>query len=259
MADDEAKHAVVTGASKGIGLAVATALREEGYHVVAGARTISAELNEITPLAVPVDLSTPEGPGYLIDTALAELGGIDLLVNNVAGTTGPHPRGFLSVTDDDWRHTLDLTLLSAIRASRAALPSILDRHGHIINIGSINSRRPAPHLVDYSAAKAALANLGKALAEEFGPHGIRVNTISPGPVRTAVWTEPGSTGDALATQAGISREEFLKALPATVGMSTGRITEPAEIAAMVVFLASGTAPNINGADLVIDGGMRKEL
>ncbi|MFC4008490.1 SDR family NAD(P)-dependent oxidoreductase [Nonomuraea purpurea] len=259
MADDKARNAVVTGAGKGIGLAVATALRDEGYRVAAGARTISAELEEVATLAVPVDLSTPDGPGHLIDATLAELGGIDLLVNNVAGTTGPHPRGFLSVTDDDWRHALDLTLLAAVRASRAALPSLLDRRGHIINIGSINSRRPAPHLVDISAAKAALANLGKALAEEFGRRGVRVNTISPGPVRTAVWTEPGSTGDALAAQAGMSREEFLESLPDALGMSTGHITEPSEIAALVVFLASGKAPNINGSELVIDGGMRKEL
>jgi NAD(P)-dependent dehydrogenase (short-subunit alcohol dehydrogenase family) len=259
MADDKTKNAVVTGASKGIGLAVATALRDEGYQVVAGARTISTELRQITPFAISVDLSTPGGPGYLIDTAMAELGGIDLLVNNVAGTTGPHPNGFLSVSDDDWQHALDMTLFSAIRASRAALPSIVERNGHIINIGSINARRPAPHLVDIAATKAALANLGKTLAEEFGPHGVRVNTISPGPVRTAVWTEPGSTGDILAKRAGISREKLLDALPATVGMSTGHITEPAEIAALVVFLVSGKAPNINGSDLVIDGGLRKEL
>lgn len=255
----EDKNAVVTGASKGIGLAVTTALRDQGYRVVACARSVSAELAGIASLAVAADLGAPDGPGRLIDAALAELGGIDLLVNNVAGTTGPHPGGFLSVTDDDWRHALDLTLLSAVRASRAALPSLLERGGQIINIGSINARRPAPHLVDIAAAKAALASLGKALAEEFGPRGVRVNTISPGPVRTSVWTEPGSTGDALAARAGLSREEFLDVLPATLGMSTGRITEPSEIAALVVFLAGGSASNINGADLVIDGGMRKEL
>ena len=253
------KNAVVTGASKGIGLAVARALRDEGYRVVAGARTISAHLRRVTTFAVSVDLSTPGGPAYLIDSAMAELGGIDLLVNNVAGTTGPHPDGFLSVSDDDWRHALEVTLFSAIRASRAALPSIVERNGHIINIGSVNARRPAPHLVDICAAKAALTTLGKALAEEFGPRGVRVNTISPGPVRTAVWTEPGSTGDLLATRAGITREQFLDALPAAIGMSTGHITEPAEIAALVVFLASGRAPSINGSDLVIDGGLRKEV
>ncbi|WP_433435500.1 SDR family oxidoreductase [Nonomuraea sp. CA-141351] len=252
------RNAVVTGAGKGIGLAIVTALRDEGYRVVAGARTISSELRQVTPFAVSVDLRTPSGPAHLIDTAMAELGGIDLLVNNVAGTTGPHPGGFLSISDDDWQHALDLTLLSAVRASRAALPSIVERKGHIINIGSVNARRPAAHLTDISAAKAALASLGKALAEEFGPQSVRVNTISPGPVRTAVWTEPGSTGDALAKKAGISREELLDSLPAALGMSTGHITEPAEIAALVVFLASGKAPNINGSDLVIDGGLRKE-
>jgi NAD(P)-dependent dehydrogenase (short-subunit alcohol dehydrogenase family) len=257
MTDD--KNAVVTGASKGIGLAVVTALRNAGYQVVAGARTISAELRDITPFAVSVDLSTSGGPGRLIEVAMAKLGGIDLLVNNVAGTAGPHPGGFLAVSDHAWQHALDMTLFSAIRASRAALPSLVERGGHIINIGSVNARRPAPHLVDISAAKAALATLGKALAEEFGPRGVRVNTISPGPVRTAVWTEPGSTGDLLANRAGISREQLLERLPATTGMSTGHITEPAEIAALVVFLASGKAPNINGSDIVIDGGLRKEL
>ncbi|MET7335715.1 SDR family oxidoreductase [Nonomuraea sp. NPDC005650] len=259
MADGKARNAVVTGASKGIGLAVASALHDEGYRVVAGARTISPELGKVTALAVPVDLGAPDGPPRLIDAALTALGGIDVLVNNVAGTTGPHPHGFLSVTDEDWRHALDLTLLAAVRATRAALPSIIERGGHIINIGSINARRPVPHLVDISAAKAALANLGKSLAEEFGGRGVRVNTISPGPVRTAVWTEPGGTGDALAARAGIPREEFLQSLPGVLGMSTGHITEPREIAALVVFLASGKAPNINGSELVIDGGMRKEL
>lgn len=256
---EKGKNAVVTGASKGIGLAVARALAVDGYRVVAGARTISAELKEVTSLAFPVDLTTPEGPGYLIDTALTELGGIDLLVNNVGGSSGPRTGGFLSVTDDDWRHTLDLTLLSAVRATRAALPSILERRGHVVNIGSVNSRLALPRLVDYAAAKAALANLGKALAEEFGPRGVRINTISPGPVRTSVWTEPGGSGDALAKQAGMSLEEFVEGIPAAVGLSTGRLAEPEEVAALVLFLASGKAPNISGSDLVIDGGMLKEI
>jgi NAD(P)-dependent dehydrogenase (short-subunit alcohol dehydrogenase family) len=167
MADD--KNAVVTGASKGIGLAVATALRDEGYRVVAGARTISTQLSEITPFAISVDLSTPGGPGYLIEAAMAELGGIDLLVNNVAGTTGPHPDGFLSISDDDWQHALDMTLFSAIRASRAALPSIVERNGHIINIGSVNSRRPAPHLADISAPKRRWPTSARPLRRNSAP------------------------------------------------------------------------------------------
>ncbi|MBF6176478.1 SDR family oxidoreductase [Nocardia blacklockiae] len=254
----ENKIAVVTGASKGIGLAVTEALLAEGYRVVAGARTISPELRLLTPHTLAVDLATPGGPADLVAVASA-LGGIDLLVNNVGGTSGPHPGGFLAVTDEDWLHTLEATLFSAIRASRAALPSLVERGGQIITIGSVNARRPAPHLVDLAAAKAALLTLGKALAEEFGPRGVRVNTVSPGPVRTAVWTEPGSTGDTLARQRGLSQDELLDTLPAAFGMSTSRIAEPAEIAALVAFLASGKAPNIHGADLVVDGGLRKEI
>ncbi|RZQ60835.1 SDR family NAD(P)-dependent oxidoreductase [Amycolatopsis suaedae] len=251
------RNAVVTGASKGIGLATARALADEGYRVVAGARTISAELKEVTPHAVPVDLTTAEGPARLVGTALTELGGIDLLVNNVGGTR-PRTEGFLAATDDDWQYTLDLTLFSAVRATRAALPSLVERRGQVVNIGSVNSRKSAPHLLAYSAAKAALASFGKGVAEEFGPRGVRVNTISPGPVRTAVWTQPDGTGDVLARQAGLPVEEFLTTFPAKIGMSTGQMTEPEEVAALVVFLASGKAPNINGSDLVIDGGMLKE-
>ncbi|MEU8825750.1 SDR family oxidoreductase [Streptomyces sp. NPDC048636] len=252
------KFAVVTGASKGIGLAVVRALADDGYRVAAGARTISAELKDSAALAVEVDLATPDGPGRLVDAALSEFTAIDLLVNNVGGA-GPRPDGFLSASDEDWQRTFDLTLWSAVRATRAALPSIVKRRGHVVNIGSVNSRLALPFLVDYSAAKAALANLGKALAEEFGPQGVRVNTIAPGPVRTSVWTDPGGSGEALARQFGASLEEFLPGIPAATNLSTGLMTDPDEIGALVVFLASGKVPNISGAELVIDGGMLKQV
>ncbi|MFC4085174.1 SDR family NAD(P)-dependent oxidoreductase [Amycolatopsis samaneae] len=252
------KNAVVTGASRGIGLAVVRELVAAGYRVVAGARTVSAELKAATPLTSPVDLTSPEGPDRLIRHALAELGGVDLLVNNVGGG-GTRPGGFLSVTDEDWRRTLDLTLYSTIRATRAALPSILERRGQVVNIGSVNARLPGVAVLDYSAAKAALVNLGKSLAEEFGPRGVRINTISPGPVRTEVWTAPGSVGDHLAAQAGVPIGELVERMPELMGSSTGRFTEPAEVGALVVFLASGKAPNISGSDLVIDGGMVKTV
>ncbi|MER6949445.1 SDR family oxidoreductase [Nonomuraea sp. NPDC000554] len=255
---ENAKVAVVTGASKGIGLAVVRALAEDGYRVAAGARTVSAELKEHAALAVEVDLATPDGPGWFVNAVLGEFAGIDLLVNNVGGA-GPRPGGFLSATDEDWQQTFDLTLWSAVRATRAALPSIVARRGQVVNIGSVNSRLALPFLVDYSAAKAALANLGKALAEEFGPQGVRVNTIAPGPVRTSVWTEPGGTGDALAGQAGMPLEDFVSNVPAATNLSTGQMTEPDEVAALVAFLASGKAPNISGSELVIDGGMLKQV
>lgn len=255
---EHGKTAVVTGASKGIGLAVARALAGDGYRVVAGARTISVELKEVTPLTFATDLATAEGPASLIEYALGELGGIDVLVNNVGGGR-PTTEGFLSVTDEDWQHTFDLNVLSTVRSIRAALPSLLERRGHVLNIGSVNSRLALPHLVTYSAAKAALANLGKSLAEEFGSRGVRVNTISPGPVRTAVWTEPGSNGETLARRNGLSLGEFVDRIPEMTGLSTGKMAEPEEIGALVVFLASGKVPNMSGSDVVLDGGMLKTI
>lgn len=250
------KTAVVTGASRGIGLAVTHALTAHNAHVVAGARTISSALRQETPLVFEIDLATSDGARRLVEYACAELGGIDLLVNNVGGNAAGAD-GFLHVDDQAWRATLDLTFLSAVRASRAALPSLLQRGGTIINIGSVNATMPLPSLVAYSTAKAALVNLGKALAEEFGPRNVRVNTISPGPVLTEVWTAPGGTGEAFAQAMGIPQAELVERIPEITGLSTGRITQPAEVAALVLFLASPAARNINGAELIVDGGMLK--
>lgn len=149
--------------------------------------------------------------------------------------------------------------MSAVRTTRAALPSLLDRGGAVVNISSVNARQPQPRLVAQSAAKVALSNLGKALAEEFGGRGLRVNTISPGPVRTDLWTSPGGPGEVPAERAGIAREDFTDELPKAVGLSTGRFADPREIGALVVFLASGRVANVSGSDLVIDGGMLKTV
>lgn len=246
------RTAVVTGAGRGIGLAIVRALVEDGFTVVAGARTVTDALREATPHVLQVDLAVAGGPERLVGWARSEHGGIDLLVNNVAGTSIP-PGGFLELDDAAWRYTFDATLMSTVRATRAALPSVLERRGAIVNIGSVNSRLAQPRLVAQSAAKAAVANLGKALAEEFGGRGLRVNTVLPGPVRTDVWTRPGSPGDVLARGMGST----LDGLPGVLGLSTSRFTEPEEVAALVVFLASGRVPNMSGSELVIDGGMLK--
>lgn len=250
--------AVVTGAGRGIGLAVVRALVEDGFAVVAGSRTLTDALQDATPDAFKVDLATRGGPGHLVRYALERHGGIDLLVNNVAGTSTP-AGGFLELDDDAWHHTVELTLMSAVRATRAALPSLLDRRGAVVNISSVNARLPQPRLVAQSAAKAALSNLGKALAEEFGGRGLRVNTISPGPVWTDMWTSPGGPGEALAQRAGVARENITDQLPTVVGLSTGRFADPQEVAALVAFLASGRVANMSGSDLVIDGGMLKTV
>jgi len=253
--------AVVTGASKGIGLAIVKAFGREGAHVVAGSRTISAELaavrdaNNVT--VVTVDLGTVEGPESLIQAAVRRHGRIDVLVNNL-GATSPRT-GFLAVDDAEWKRVFELTFFSAVRATRAALPHLLAAGGGaIVNIGSINARLPFPMVVDYSAAKAALTNLSKALSEEFAPRGVRINTVAPGPVRTPFWTDAGGFADVVAASAGTSAKAALdEVVPRTMGISTGRVTEPDEVAELTVFLASPRAANITGAEFVIDGGQIK--
>ncbi|MFD6396616.1 oxidoreductase [Nocardia sp. NPDC060249] len=255
------KTAVVTGASRGIGLAVAETLAAEGVRVVGAARTITPELDKVAAATVAADLGTAQGVTTVIDTALEELGGIDILVNNVGG--GDPDRltlgGFLDTTDDQWRHFLDINLFSAIRATRAALPSLLDRRGAIINVSSINAHLPAVGPTGYSEAKAALTSLGKRLSEEFGPRGVRVNTVSPGPVGTRIWRDEHRLGAKLAAAQGISHEQLLAALPGQFGIASRRISEADEVAALIAFLASAKATNILGADVVIDGGIIKTI
>jgi putative oxidoreductase len=253
----QGRVAVVTGASRGIGLAIAEALSREGAQVIAGAREPGerlATLDRVTPVAV--DLATVDGPGRLVDRAVSEFGGIDVLVNNV-GAFEARTAGFAAISDDDWQRTFEINLLSAVRAIRAALPSLVERGGAIVNVSSINARVPQPPVVDYAAAKAALTNLSRALAEELGPKGVRVNTVSPGPTRTPAWEAAGGFGATLAEAAGTSVEQFLADFPAAAGLSTDRMSEPEEIAAVVVLLASGAARNVNGSDYVIDGGQAK--
>jgi len=254
--DLKGKTAVVTGASRGIGLAIARALAEEGAVVVGGARNISAELTDITRHTLPVNLSTPSGAGELVDYALSEVGGIDILVNNL-GAPATRTAGFLAVDDDGWAEMLDTNLLIAVRATRAALPSIIERRGSIVNIGSTNGRLPLPVVIDYSAAKAALLSFGKSLSEEFGPVGVRVNTVSAGPVMTDAWVAPGGIADSLAQQSGVTREQIVEGVPAMLGLSTGAATTPEEIAAVVALIASRKIPNLNGSEFIIDGGLLK--
>ncbi|WP_055585468.1 SDR family NAD(P)-dependent oxidoreductase [Streptacidiphilus griseoplanus] len=257
------KVAVVTGASKGIGLSVVEGLVREGARVVAGSRTATPELDALAAkhdvTVVPVDLSTPEGPEALVRKAVERHGRIDLLVNNV-GAAEPR-ESFLKVSDEDWLKVFGLTFFSAVRTSRAALPYLLAAEGaSIVNISSINARLPFPMVVDYSAAKAALTSLNKALSEEFAPQGVRVNAVSPGPVRTPFWTAPGGFADATAAAAGTTAQEALDVVvPQSMGISSGRITEPHEVADLTLFLASPLAGNITGADIVIDGGQIKTL
>ncbi|WKU47728.1 SDR family oxidoreductase [Streptomyces sp. VNUA116] len=254
------KTALVTGASRGIGLATVRSLAAEGVRVVGAARTITPELKEAATAAVAVDLSMPGGARTLVEEALVALGGgIDLLVNNVGGGDEVVLGGFLDADDAQFQANLDLNFLSAVRVSRAALPSLTERRGSVVNVSSVNARLPAAGPVAYSVAKAALTAFGKSLSEEFGPKGVRVNTVSPGVVRTAIWEDPDGFGGKVAAAAGVGHAEFLEQLPERFGMASRRITEPGEVAALITFLLSDRAANITGADHVIDGGTVKTV
>jgi NAD(P)-dependent dehydrogenase (short-subunit alcohol dehydrogenase family) len=257
---------VVTGASKGIGLAIARTLLDEGARVVAASRSGTAELDALEGelVHVPVDLMDPDGPAHVIATAAETFGRLDVLVNNVGGAPPgvTLPRGsFFDATDDDWRAVFELNLFAAVRASRAAIPLMLERGGGaIVNVSSGNARKPSPVNVDYGAAKAALNNLTKALSEEFAPQGIRVNTVSPGPALTPWWTDDGGAADVFAAQAGTDRETVLTTVaPQAMGLLTGRLADPQEIADVVALLASPRSASTTGAEYVVDGGMLKEL
>ncbi len=248
------RTAVVTGASKGIGLAVVNALAASGARVVAGARRTSPELAELAKAgqvkAVEVDLASPVGPAHLVAAAGER---VDILVNNVGGAPA-RPGGFLSITDEDWLATLNLDLMAAVRATRSALPSMLAaKAGVIISVCSVNARLPDPAVLDYSAAKAGLAAFSKALAKEVGPQGVRVNTVSPGPVATDLWLGAGGVAETVGAATGARPGDV--ASQAASQLVTGRFTQPAEVAGLVLFLAGDGAGNITGADFTIDGGL----
>jgi NAD(P)-dependent dehydrogenase (short-subunit alcohol dehydrogenase family) len=260
------RTAVVTGASKGIGLAVAETLLDEGARVVAASRTRTPELDALRGdlLHVPVDLMDPDAPAEVVATAVKEFGALDVLVNNVGGPppgrSYPHD-GFLSVSDADWMATLEFNLLSAVRATRAALPVILESDvASIVNVSSAVARQPASFNVEYCASKAALSNLTKALAEEFGPQGVRVNGVLPGPVLTPWWTDEGGAADGIAAMVGSDRDSVVATVaPEMMQLTTGRLAEPQEIADAVVLLCSPRSASTMGAEFVVDSGLLKSL
>jgi NAD(P)-dependent dehydrogenase (short-subunit alcohol dehydrogenase family) len=251
----EGKTAVVTGASKGIGLAIVRALAEEGARVYAGARTIDSleGIDDVTPVAV--DLATPEGPAELV----ARAGQVDILVNNM-GAVKIRTDGFLALTDADFEWALTMNFFSTLRATRAAVASMLEHGGGtIVNIASVNSFfEPDGGTIDYGAAKAASLNLSKSLAQELGPQGIRVTSISPGPVATDLWLGEGGVADTVARLSGTDFDTARDNVVASIGgFATGRFTTPEEVANLAAMLASDRLGNVTGANYVIDGGLIK--
>lgn len=259
--------AVVTGASKGIGLATTSALLAEGARVVAVSRTLSDELAALSSSRlehVPADLTDPEAPAAAISVAAERFGSVDILVNNAGGPPpgATLPRfSFMAASDHDWRAMFEFNLFAVVRATRAAVPVMLEQGGgSIVNVSTVNARQPGAMNADYAAAKAGLRTLTMALSEEYAPQGIRVNTVSPGPVRTPWWTEPGGAADVIGEALSAERTEVLDNLaPTMMNLSTGRLVHPREVADAIVLLASPRSASTTGADLVVDGGFVKAV
>jgi NAD(P)-dependent dehydrogenase (short-subunit alcohol dehydrogenase family) len=250
------KVAVVTGANKGIGLAITQALVAEGANVVAG--SLSTEnlvgLDRVT--AVAVDLLAEDGPALLVQKAIDEYGRLDVLVNNV-GAVRIRVDGFLATSDDEFEWALHMNFFTGLRAIRAALgPMVEQGSGSIVNIASVNSFfQPDAATVDYGVAKAAVLNLSKSLSQEFGPKGIRVNCVSPGQVSTDLWLGEHGVAATFANATGVDADTIRAT--ATAALATGRFTTPEEVATLVTMLASDRTANVTGVNYVIDGGLIK--
>jgi len=249
--------AVVTGGGAGIGLATARMLVQEGVRVVVADIDPSAAAG-IAPekelVALTVDLATPEGGPAAVAAALERFGAIDILVNNVG--IAPHRTGFLAVSDQDWTALIELNFLSMVRCCRAAIPHMLERgRGSIVSLSSVSGHTPTPHFADYATTKGMVRILSKALANEFAARGVRANTISPGPTRTTPWEDEDGFLAEYSARWRLDHEATIERfMREERHMPLGRIGEPEDVAALIVFLASDRAQQITGSDFRVDGG-----
>jgi hypothetical protein len=248
----DGRRALVTGGTQGIGHAVAVRLREGGARVLTTAR---ARPSDPAPedLFVAADLSTADGCATVADAVHERLGGIDILVHVVGGSSAPGG-GFAVLDDAEWRRALDLNLMPAVRLDRALLPTMLRQGaGVIVHVTSIQRQLPLPDAtLAYAAAKAALANYSKGLSKEVSPKGIRVVRVSPGWVETDAAV--GLVNE-LAKTRGTDYEGARQALMASLGgIPIGRPAKPREVADLIAFLVSPHASSITGTEYVIDGG-----
>jgi NAD(P)-dependent dehydrogenase (short-subunit alcohol dehydrogenase family) len=250
--DLEGKRALVTGGTKGVGQAVVAALRDAGATVLTTARSRPESMRSAERF-VAADVSTAEGCAAVADAVRDRLGGVDIIVHVVGGSSAP-AGGFALLDDQQWHKALDQNLLAAVRLDRALVPSMVERgSGVVIHVTSIQDRMPLPEAtIAYAAAKAALSNYSKALSKEVSPKGVRVVRVSPG------WVE---TDAAVGLVTEIARQNATDyeggrkiVMDSLGGIPLGRPAKPQEVADLVAFLASPRAASITGTEYVIDGG-----
>lgn len=243
----EGKVAYVSGASRGIGKAIAIALAEYGANVAVAARTTEAleqTAKEIVALGrkalvVTTDVTDSKQVEDGIAKTISELGGLEVVVNNAGGSRFMSP--LIGVREDGWDKSINVNLKSAFLVCKAVGPHLLNQgRGSVINIASVAGIHGSPTLSFYSAAKHGMIGLTRTLAKEWGSLGVRVNAISPGAVDTEIW------GD-------LVEDENFVAMSKT-GIPMGRWAQPEEIAGAAVFLASDASTFMTGGNIVIDGG-----
>jgi len=251
------KRALVTGGTRGIGRAIVERLWNSGATVLTTGRSRPDDLQR-PELFVQADVSTRAGAAAVASRALEQLGGVDILVNSVGGSSAP-VGGHAALSDDEWQRALETNLLSAVRLDRALLPTMLEQgSGVIVHVSSITRRMPLHEsTLAYAAAKAALTVYSKGLSNEVGPRGVRVVSVAPG------FTETQAAHDLigrLAEGAGTDRDSARQGLMDSLGgIPLGRPGRPEEVAELVAFLVSHRAASIHGSEYVIDGGTLPEI
>src|ERR671922_1261007 len=245
---------VVTGSTTGIGLETARLLAEEGARVAVSGRDSkrveAARVAAGAALGVAGDLAERAAPTALVAEVEHALGPVDCLVNNV-GTA--YQASFDELTDEQWDEMWQLNVMSYVRAVRAVLPSMRQRGaGVIVNVSSTAGKRPSTGMPNYSVTKAAVLSLSRLVADVYAGEGIRCNAVTPGPTATEAWLAPGGLADQQAQRTGKTREEVLESV--AQGRPLGRLAEPEEIAAVVVFLCSDRANYVTGSAWSADGG-----
>lgn len=251
------RAAIVTGASRGIGRAVALALAGEGCRMLLCARDAAALAEAVeaveagggTAVALPVDVTAAHAAETIVEECRRAFGSLDILVNNAGGA---RPRRLEQLTDADWRVDLEVNFLAAARLSVACAPVMRAAGwGRIVQVASINGREPDPLFAPYSAAKAALISLSKSLSREFSADGVLSSCVIPGVTLTELVEANAS---ATADRTGTTSEEVMGRLLDSHGVAAGRFGRPEEVAAAIVFLASERSSWITGATLEVDGG-----